>query len=427
DYNGQSFRFTFPNKSTVALGGMSMDKQLAAQRGSQYGGVVFDELTLFKKKMFWYMMTRMRTMSGAVTFIKATTNPEPEGWVKDLLEEAGYLDKETGFAIYSMSGVLRWFYMGEDDKLVWFDSRKEALHWWKAEYPDQWQRYLNGRDWLLANPGKSLSEAKQAGIDCRTLRNPKSFTFIPSTLSDNAKMLDVIPDYESNLEEQPLEDRMALLHGCWKNFGNSGEHFKESMCTKISKNELPSDITAWLGCDLAYTAKDSTNDPDYTCFTLLGRSASTKKIYVLDSFFHRVAATDIADKIKTVFDKYANDDCIKIEGVSIPQDPAAGKGNVGWMAQDLVGLNVHSSTERGGQVSATGRKINPKVTRFLPFASQAKLGNVVIVRHDNMDKWLHQLVSFPTGKNDDAVDATSRAFDRIAEDANAVPMFGSYN
>ncbi|MCH9666104.1 MAG: terminase family protein, partial [Gammaproteobacteria bacterium] len=112
DYNGQTHRFTFPNKSTVALGGMSMDKQLEAQRGSQYGGVIFDELNLFKKRMFWYMMTRIRTMTGGHTFIKATTNPEPEGWVKDLLEEAGYLCKETGFAIYKMSGVLRWFYMG---------------------------------------------------------------------------------------------------------------------------------------------------------------------------------------------------------------------------------------------------------------------------------------------------------------------------
>ncbi|MCH9666005.1 MAG: phage terminase large subunit [Gammaproteobacteria bacterium] len=419
-YHGSDYRFTFPNSSTVALAGMSMDKQLEAQKGGQYGGVIFDELTLFKKRMFFFIMTRLRTMTGAYAFLKATTNPQPEGWVKDLLEEAGYLDKETGFAIYEMSGVLRWFYMGEDDTLMWFDSRKEALQWWKENEPEQWQRYVNGVKWMKENPGKTITDALNAGIDCRTLKNPLSFTFIPSRLSDNALMMEADPDYEAKLENQPYEDKMAMLYGCWKNFGNTGEHFKESMCEKISMNEIPNDIIADWGVDLAYTAKTAQNDPDYTCAVLLGESKSTGKFYVLDSKFWRCSSVDLPDKIKEAYEEHMYNPNITLRGISIPQDPAAGKGNLGFLARELAGLPLHSSIEKGGEVSPTGRKVNAKVTRFLPFASQAKHGNVLLVKHDNLDQYINQLVSFPTGKNDDAVDATSRAFTRMI---NKVPKF----
>ena len=89
--------------------------------------------------------------------------------------------------------------------------------------------------------------------------------------------------------------------------------------------------------------------------------------------------------------------------VSIPQDPGqAGKTQVLYLTRRLAGFNVESSPETGD-----------KVTRAEPFAAQVNAGNVVMLRGPWNQALIDELRVFPNGKNDDQVDALSRAFAEV--------------
>lgn len=55
-----------------------------------------------------------------------------------------------------------------------------------------------------------------------------------------------------------------------------------------------------------------------------------------------------------------------------------------------------------------------KETRADPFAAQAGAGNVFLVRGDWNEAYLKELTVFPNGKNDDQVDGSSGAFNKLA-------------
>jgi predicted phage terminase large subunit-like protein len=89
---------------------------------------------------------------------------------------------------------------------------------------------------------------------------------------------------------------------------------------------------------------------------------------------------------------------------NIPQDPGqAGKAQVYHLKSLVAGYPVSSSTESGS-----------KELRAEAFAAQVGNGNVKIVRGFWNKLWLDEHKHFPYGKNDDQVDASSRAFNKVA-------------
>ena len=54
-----------------------------------------------------------------------------------------------------------------------------------------------------------------------------------------------------------------------------------------------------------------------------------------------------------------------------------------------------------------------KALRAEPYAAQAEAGNVVLLEAAWNGTYLDELCSFPYGKNDDQVDASSGAFNRL--------------
>ena len=92
--------------------------------------------------------------------------------------------------------------------------------------------------------------------------------------------------------------------------------------------------------------------------------------------------------------------------VSIPQDPGqAGKSQIAYLTAALAGYIVKSSTESGD-----------KEVRASPFSAQAEVGNVDILEGEWNEAYLDELCVFPSGKYDDQVDATSRAFNELVGD-----------
>lgn len=98
----------------------------------------------------------------------------------------------------------------------------------------------------------------------------------------------------------------------------------------------------------------------------------------------------------------------------LPQDPGqAGKSQVAAFTRLLSGLPVYTERETGD-----------KVVRADPFASQWNAGNVSIVRAAWNRAYLEELLSFPNGQFDDQVDASSGAFNKLAEARR--PLVGAF-
>jgi predicted phage terminase large subunit-like protein len=83
----------------------------------------------------------------------------------------------------------------------------------------------------------------------------------------------------------------------------------------------------------------------------------------------------------------------------MPQDPGqAGVAQMEFYSRELDGYRVEFSSESG-----------EKVTRAEPFAVQVNNRNVEMLIGDWNAAYREELRSFPNGKHDDQVDASSRA------------------
>ena len=93
--------------------------------------------------------------------------------------------------------------------------------------------------------------------------------------------------------------------------------------------------------------------------------------------------------------------------VRIPQDPGqAGKSQVSYFTRQLSGFTVVSKPISGD-----------KVTRAEPFASQANVGNVMMIKAPWNDALISELRNFPNGKHDDQVDALADAFGELNDNS----------
>lgn len=103
--------------------------------------------------------------------------------------------------------------------------------------------------------------------------------------------------------------------------------------------------------------------------------------------------------------------------IALPQDPGqAGKSQIAYLTGRLSGYRVISSPETGS-----------KETRAMPVASQANAGNMSVVAGVWNRPFLDEMGVFPAGKNDDQVDALSRAFGVLLTPVAKPARFISHN
>ncbi len=156
---------------------------------------------------------------------------------------------------------------------------------------------------------------------------------------------------------------------------------------------LPAVPIKWVrGWDLAASV-----DGDYTAGAKLGKLPDGR--FVIGDMVRDRLTSDARD---AVMRNTAAKDTKSIR-ISIPQDPGqAGKTQVLYLTRMLNGYTVKSSPESGD-----------KITRAESFSSQVNVGNVLMLRGHWNDELINELQMFPNGKNDDQVDALSRAFAEI--------------
>ena len=344
------------------------DQNLGTWKGSQIAMLGFDEVTDVSEKQFFFMLSRNRSTCGVQPYVRATCNPDPDSWVAKFIE--WWIDQDTGYAIPERSGVIRWM-IRRDEKIYWADRIEELWEQFDLNTPEERQE-------------------------------PRSVTFIASSIYDNKELLRINPQYLGNLKAMAEVERERFLRGNWKIKPAAGLYFKRSQVTMVS-NVNPRDFCAICRAwDLAATEQRSDNDPDRTAGVLMARKKDGA-VVVLDVINQTINAGDVEKLIynTSVMDKakYGN-----MYVVRIPTDPgAAGKIVANSYIKKLIGFRV--KTER-----VTGSNI----TRATPFAAQWQNGNIQVMTGEWNEAYFTQLEFFPESKHDDMVDASSDAFNEVA-------------
>ena len=349
----------WPSGAQISFNHLANDSDLLSWQGSQIPFIGWDELTHFTARQFWYMLSRNRSVSGIRPYIRATTNPDADSWVAELI--SWWINQDTGFAIPERSGIVRWF-VRIDDKMMWANSRQELEH----KFPEL---------------------------------SPKSLTFIPSKLTDNKILMDIDPGYMANLQTMTRVDRERLLNGNWKVRNQGGSYFPRIKINTITA--IPTDVKTWVRrFDLAATLPSETNPkPDATCGVLMGKRDNGRFV-IADVISMRENAHIVREAIKhTLLQDKVNLHTNDYELI-IPQDPgSAGKDQAASLIAFLAGHKVKAVRETG-----------PKETRAEPLSAQWQAGNCDIVAGAWNKDYLAEMEMFPEGDNDDAVDASSGAF-----------------
>lgn len=352
--------------SKVTFAHIERDVELERWQGSQICEIGFDELTHFSEHAFFYMLSRNRSTCGVKPHVIATCNPDAESWVAKFIE--WWIDQDTGYPIPERSGKIRW--MIRRDEVIYWANRKEEL----------WEKFNLVTD-----------EEKE---------EPKSVTFIMSSVYDNQILLKTNPQYLANLKALSQIQRERLLKGNWKIKSSAGLYFKRTQVNVIEA--VPNDIQfycrAW---DFAATEEKENDEADYTSSVLMG-IRKDKSIVVIDVMNQRLKASDVERLLynTSVIDRKKYGMKYKVR---IPQDPgAAGKIVAKSYIRMLSGFNVEA-------IPVTGSK----ELRATPFAAQWQNGNVSILAADWNDVYLTQLEAFPESKHDDMVDASSDSFNEL--------------
>ncbi|MCM1245510.1 MAG: phage terminase large subunit [Roseburia sp.] len=366
--------WTFSSGATVNFAHLGRDDDCEGWQGSQITMIGFDELTHFSEYQFFYMLSRNRTDSGIVPYVRATCNPDADSWVAAFIK--WWINQETGYPIPERSGKIRWM-IRLNETIYWFDTRQQAVD----------AAVENGMDYEKA------------------VIMAKSVTFIASTLQDNKILMKNDPGYMANLLALPVVEKERLLYGNWKIKPAAGLMFKR---TKVNMLEtLPTDVFSWSrGWDLAATSEDEDGNPAYTAGVLIGKRKNGRYI-VADVINRRCDSAEVRALIKMT--------CITDKAkygrvmTRLPQDPGqAGKDQAQSYLKFLAGFPVKILQESGD-----------KVTRAEPFSVQwlglegMNKGNVDVLIADWNEDYFTQMENFPQSTFKDMVDASSSAFNEI--------------
>jgi predicted phage terminase large subunit-like protein len=192
-----------------------------------------------------------------------------------------------------------------------------------------------------------------------------------------------------------LLERGRLLDGNWKIRPAAGLYFKREWCAVV--DQVPANLEVVRYWDLAATEKTELNDPDWTVGVKLGRD-DKRGYWLLDVVRVRANPGDVE---RLLLGTAARDG--KRVRIGFGQDPGqAGKSQALHLVRALSGHTVTPVLESGD-----------KLTRFGPFSSQCRAGNVKILRGSWNEDFFRVLEGFPDLAHDDEADACSGALENL--------------
>ena len=410
--------FIFPSGAKVVFDHLERYNDCLSYQGSQIPFIGFDELTHFDEDVFWYMLSRNRSDSGIPGYLRATTNPDPDSWVRTFID---WWIGPDGLAIPERSGKIRWF-IRINGEVVWGDSRMDLIRY-------QFDGEITAVDKTHALPGELFTvdekdnkiqipiiQGKEGVLyiatqtkqffqwkdgQYRDLTPPKSVTFICSTLQDNAILMKNDPSYLANLKALPLVEQERLLGGNWNIRPAAGMYFPRNKVNLI--DEIPNDIIrvvrAW---DLAGTEDKKNNNPEdgpaYTAGVLIGKRKNGKFV-IMDVINQRLNSSDVR---KTVLTTARADKALYKSKYRIRMNQDPGQAGVDQKEQYiklLSGFSVNIERESGS-----------KEVRAEPLSAQWINGNVEVLNAPWTSAYLAQMDGFPDRKFKDMADASGTGF-----------------
>ena len=234
--------FTTPKgtKNRIKFNHLEYEKNKLDWQGTQIPFIGFDELTHFTESMFFYLLTRNRSVCGVKPYIRATCNPDPDSWVARLIE--WWIDQEEklpngnsnpnfGFPIQERSGVIRYFVRSGED------------YYWSETKEGCYQAAKHIIDPFLEKTGDT-GLTKDDFI--------KSITFVSGSIYQNKKLLEVNPAYLANLASQDEQTRAQLLEGNWKVVISENDIYSYSDLVGALENKYTNDSgETYITADIA--------------------------------------------------------------------------------------------------------------------------------------------------------------------------------
>lgn len=381
--NESALRFRFPAGTKIAFSHMQYEDDKYQWKAAQITLIEFDQLETFSESQFFYMLSRNRSMCGIRPYVRATANPEP-CWLCNKWGDAGprpgLLDwwiGDDGYAIPERSGIIRWMV-----------RRGEDIHW-APTARELWDRFK------IDNLPRD--DPKQP--------IPKSVTFILSTVYDNQKLLEIDPGYLANLQALPLIDRERLLGdglrgGNWQIKPAAGKIFNRSWFEII--DAAPAGCKRVRFWDLAATKRKMMRtkgvDPDSTAGV---KMATRNGIYCVEDAIEEQldpAGTD------TLIQNTASQDGTNVAVRWEIEPGASGKRDNARLIKMLAGYDAKGIEPQGD-----------KIMRAKPLAAQSEAGNVKLIRGEWNERWLNHMHGQPDLPHDDTMDASSGAFNDLAD------------
>jgi predicted phage terminase large subunit-like protein len=352
-----TLEWIFPSGNRVKFAHMQHEQDRYQWDGAQIPLIQFDQLEHFTWKQFFYMLSRNRTTCGVMPYVRASCNPDPDHWLRDFMR--WWINDDTGFPVYERGGVLRWFVV-----------LNEEVHW--ADTPGELKERL-GDDVL-----------------------PKSFTFQPGKVNDNAILMRDNPEYMANLEALPYVDRMRLLEGNWNVRETAGTIFRREWFEIV--DAAPAALREVRYWDRAATpAEQAKKQKASHTAGLKMRQAVNDVYYVMDVSRFQESPGGVRENIKNV----ATQDGVPVP-VVLEQDPGqAGVAEVQSLIRYLAGFNARANAVR-----------ESKGVRAKPLSAQAEAGNVKLVRGAWVEQFLREADNFDGTDAcvSDQIDAGSGAF-----------------
>lgn len=355
-----NLEWIFPSGARAKFDHLEFERTVLDWQGTAIALIKFDELTHFSEYQFFYMLTRNRSTSGVKPYVRATTNPDPDSWVRKFID--WWIDPDTGFPIKERANKIRWF-IRLDEQLIWRDTKEEI-----------YEQYGKGPE-----------------------IQPKSVTFIPSKLEDNKVLMEKDPGYLANLLAQDRVTRMRLREGNWNVRASAGMMFQRQWFTIV--DAVPSGwiqiIRFW---DRAATKPSESNkDPDWTRGLKIYRYPDGR-FCVADLKSMR----DTPGQVETLIKAVASHDTNEVKIMSQRDPGSAGVKEAESFTRMLQGYDV-------GTVIYN----NDKVTRAKPVSAQCEAHNILVLRAAWNDEFFSELENFPDGAHDDIVDVLSGGFNEL--------------
>ena len=226
------FRFKFPGGLDLQLAHLHDPDTVYGYQGTEICYIAFDELTHFTEEQFFYMLSRNRSTCGVEPYVRASTNPQGDGWVKNfvswwLYPDDYHIEALRGAPIPERQGKL--LYMARlGGKVIMRENREEV----QAIIEQQ-----TGAEF----PAESI----------------RSVTFVAGKLFDNDILVKSNPGYLGNLMGLTETERAQLLDGRWIMIDDDEMRlYSNAAISDIFTNFVPKGTTRYITADIAFEGAD---------------------------------------------------------------------------------------------------------------------------------------------------------------------------